>query len=278
MSEKTSPKKPSVMGTVDKALTLLGYFTLEKSEFGLSDMAREAGLDKATTLRILNSLAVHGFVEQHPETKKYRLGNSILRLARIRETTFPIVSVVQPILDHLAEVTGETAHASVVAGDQLITIGIAEPQRSTRVFVDPAELLPLHATASGFAYLAFAQSGTLDAALTAEEFVKYTEQTPLNASDIRERVDAAKRQGFARSDSSFEADVVGIAVPIFNWNGYSMGSIAVASIAARLTPERSQLIARETVKAANAATRALGGDPHHILIKAERELASNESV
>jgi IclR family transcriptional regulator, acetate operon repressor len=272
VSETRPEKKPAVMGTVDKALNLLGYFSFEKPEYGLSELAREAGLDKATALRILNSLALHGFVEQHPESKKYRLGSGILRLARIREASFPIVSVVQPILDHLAEATGETAHASVIAGDCLITIGVAEPQRSTRVFVDPAEMLPLHATASGFVYLGFSKQGTLDDVLTADEFIQYTEETPVSAADIRQRAEAARANGYARAESYFESEVIGIAAPIFNWSGFSMGAIAVASVASRVTPESEDLIISEVVKAANRATKALGGEPHATLIKAERDL------
>lgn len=170
MSSTPFEKTTASMRTVDKTFNLLGFFTTAAPEFGLSQLAREADLDKATTLRILVSLMKHGFIEQDDVSKKYRLGASVLRFARIREATFPIVSVLQPFVDRLASQTSETAHASLAAEEALITIATAEPQRPTRVFVDPSELLPFHATASGLAYLAFARPEVLEASLSASEF------------------------------------------------------------------------------------------------------------
>ena len=128
---------------------------MKTPELGLTEIARLSQLDKATTLRLLASLRKHGIVEQNSETKKYRLGSSLLRLARIREASFPLVSVVQPVLDRLTAETGETAHAALAAGPSMISIGNAQPARTTRVYVDPTQELPYHATGSGLAFLAF---------------------------------------------------------------------------------------------------------------------------
>ncbi|WP_246724090.1 helix-turn-helix domain-containing protein, partial [Rhizobium leguminosarum] len=119
MSQPAPKKAPIAMRTVDKAFSLLSFFTISTPEFGLSDLARRAELDKATTLRILVSLTKHGFVEQDASTKRYRLGTSVLRFARIREACFPIVSVLQPIVDRLALDTSETAHAALAADNAL---------------------------------------------------------------------------------------------------------------------------------------------------------------
>ncbi|RUW90138.1 IclR family transcriptional regulator, partial [Mesorhizobium sp. M8A.F.Ca.ET.059.01.1.1] len=40
------------MKSVDRALYLLSYFTVQEPEWGLSDLARKSKVDKATTLRI----------------------------------------------------------------------------------------------------------------------------------------------------------------------------------------------------------------------------------
>ncbi|MFT5111764.1 MAG: DNA-binding IclR family transcriptional regulator [Parasphingorhabdus sp.] len=71
-----------VMQTTDKALSLLSQFSESRPQIGLSEFARLARFDKATTRRLLISLIRNGLVEQHPETRKYRLGASILSLAR----------------------------------------------------------------------------------------------------------------------------------------------------------------------------------------------------
>ncbi|MBB3138944.1 DNA-binding IclR family transcriptional regulator [Rhizobium pisi] len=268
-----APKKTTnTMKTVDKAFNLLNYFTISESEFGLSELARKAELDKATTLRILTSLMKHGFIEQVDFSKKYRLGASVLRFAKIREATFPIASTVQPWVDWLAEQTSETAHASLASEDALTTIAIAEPARSTRVFVDLSQPLPFHATASGLAYLAFAHPDVAEAALAADAFPPHTDRTPRTADEMREMIAKVRQRGYAVGRRSFETEVTGIAAPIFNAAGHAFGAIAVASIASRTSEEVEVSIARHVVRAAIEVSRALGADSHPSLLAADKAL------
>lgn len=252
-------KSGASMKTIDKALMLLGFFTTEIPEFRLSDLARAAGVDKATALRILNSLAAGGLVEQHPETKKFRLGTAILRLARIRETSFPMVSVLQPIIDRLADATGESAHACLASPAGLTTIAQAEPNRSTRVWVNPAQVLPFHATASGLAYLAFSDAGFVSEVLENIPPKRFTDETALTAETVQDRLVAIRDSGIAVSAGTFEPDVTGIAAPVFDWHKKAVGTVAVACIRSRLTPDLQAQIEQAVSAAARDATRALGG-------------------
>jgi IclR family transcriptional regulator, acetate operon repressor len=250
------------MRTVDKALNLLEHFTIEQPEHGLSELSRMADVDKATTLRMLTSLARCGFVEQHPESKKYRLGKAVLKLARIRETAFPVTSIIQPMLERLAKETGETAHASLASGASLLTVGVAEPQRPTRVHVDASEALPYHATASGIATLAFAAPEMVDKILKAADFSAHTPDTVTSADALSARFAETRALGYAMAIGSYDADVIGIAAPIFDWSGHANGAIAVASIATRMTPESRPAVARAVIQVAIAVTRAMGAEPN----------------
>jgi DNA-binding IclR family transcriptional regulator len=258
------------MLTVDKAMKLLGYFTPAQPEIGLSELARLADLDKAATRRFLVSLAKHGFIEQNPHTKRYRLGPAFLRFARIREVTFPLASIAQPVLDELVETTGETAHVSIASGAALVTIAVAEPQRATRVYVDPSQLLPFHATASGIAYLAFAATDVVEEYLSSGDLAAHTPHTTVTASELRHLIAGARERGFAFGERSFESEVIGTAAPIFDWSGHAFGAVAVASIASRFTDQTREDIGRRVIDAAIRITRATGADPHPNLLKAQR--------
>ena len=93
------------MKTVDKAMTLLRQFSLDRLEIGLNDLSRMTGEDKAVTRRLLLSLAKHGFVEQDPDTRKYFLGPGFLALARLREATVPMVRAAQVVSEWLCHKT-----------------------------------------------------------------------------------------------------------------------------------------------------------------------------
>jgi IclR family acetate operon transcriptional repressor len=247
------------MQTVDKAMKLLGFFSVAEPEIGLSDLARLASLDKAATRRFLVALAKHGFIEQDATSRRYRLGSAFLRFARIREATRPLASVVQGALTSLMQATGETAHASLLSGDHLATIGIAEPQRPTRVSVDPAQPLPLYATASGLACLAFADEDFVAAYLERTPLKKLTEQTLTGKRDLKAKLAETRQRGYSLARGSFEADVISIAVPLFDAQRRTIGALAVASIASRFSEEAERRIAAAVLQAGAETTEATGG-------------------
>ena len=144
------------MGTITKALNLLNHFSASRPEIGLTDFRKLSGQDKATVHRHLVELSANGFLEQNPGTKGYRLGPAILRLAAVRERLFPARTLVAPLVEHLAAELGELVHVSLREGDHLSPLYHHDALiHGTRVYFDEAELLPLHATASGLAMLAF---------------------------------------------------------------------------------------------------------------------------
>ena len=261
------------MRTVDKALKLLELFSDRRSEIGLSELARLAKIDKATTHRMATVLANHGLLEQHPDTRAYRLGTGILRLARLREACFPIEEVVAPILRRLADETGETAHASLIAGRQLVAIGSAEPDRGNRVHIEPGLILPFHATASGIAFMAYSDAKLVDK-LLARKLKSYTAATELDPAKIRERLDRCIECGYGFSDEGYESDVCSTAAPLFDANGMANGAVTVAAPTSRMNAVLRQSIAKSVVAAAYEITRGLGGKPSELFLASTRKQAA----
>ena len=196
------------MSTVDKALKLLNFFTVNRPEVGLSDLARLAGYDKATTRRLLVSLAAYGFVEQDGRTRAYRLGGGASRLARIREAQFPLTQTAIPIMKELARDTGETVHLSEFSAGSLVTLHVELSPRAHRVNVDVGDVLPLHSTASGIAYLAFCGDDA-DDLVDRRRMTAYTSQTITDFGALGDAITAAARRGYAIGDQGFEEGVLG---------------------------------------------------------------------
>jgi IclR family transcriptional regulator, acetate operon repressor len=250
------------MGTVSKALELLNILAVDRGPKGLTGIASEAGFDKATSRRLLLELAKHGFVEQNPESRNYRLGPAFLHFARIREAALPLTSIVQPILNALAVSTGETAHVSILSGHSLSTIAVAESQRATRANVDPAEPLPLYATASGLVCLAFGNVSLFESYCKQVQFKRIAINTVTSKNALKEKVAETFAQGFGRADRSFESDIIGTAAPVFDQSGAAFGAVAVAAVASRFDAATERIIVRGVLDAAKAITRATGGIAH----------------
>ena len=246
------------MRTIDRALGLLGLFSEQRPTIGLSELARLARYDKATTHRYLSALLRRGFLEQDVLTRTYRLGPSLLRLARVREHTHPIEAAVAPVLDRLVKATGETAHFSMLCGDELATLAVAESPKVNRVFVEIGETLPLHATSSGLAYLAFAQPRAVEAALH-QPLAAFTRATLTDPARIRALLESCQKNGIAASSDGYEDGVFSVAAPVFNSGDAVCGAVAVAAPESR-HKQAAETVMREAVRQAAAAiTHALGG-------------------
>lgn len=251
----------STLTTVDKALSLLQHFTVQHPQIGLSELARLSGYDKTTTLRCLGALTQHGFVEQDSQSKRYRLGLAPINLARIRERSFPLLSVLQPHVEKLRDLTQETAHATMLSSGRLITALISEPERAARVNIDPASDLPLHATATGLAIAAHLPRSERDVLVAAGGFERYTASTPVSPDDLDELFDQTRQNGFARANQSYEDDVYGTAVPFFGPTGRPAGAVAVAAVASRFDATLARTIETALINTGQALTTAFGGTP-----------------
>lgn len=245
------------MSVVEKAFELLGFFSAERPEIGLSELHRLARRDKATTYRHLAALESVGLLEQDKQSRLYRIGPAVLRLAELREATTPRRAGARAALERLAELTGETAHVSLLSGTRLLTLAVQESNRhSTRVIITEPEL-PLHATSQGHAVLAFGAPALTEAARRA--MTRFTAATPITGAALDAAVGSARRTGFGESAHTFEEGVHGIGVPVFDQTGEVAGAVAVATVASRMTPALAATIRAGLVEAARTISATWGG-------------------
>lgn len=248
------------MGTVGKAIFLLEQFSADEPEHGLSELARKAGFDKATTRRLLVSLAERGIVEQDAETRRYRLGPGLSRLARIRESHFPFLKVSVPLARLLAQETGETIHLSEYSAGQLLTVHVELSNRANRVNVDIGQVLPLHGTASGIAFLSRARPELMESCLSGTMTV-YTPYTVTERDTLARAVDQARSRGYSRSDQGYEEGVSSVAAPILGPDGIALGTVAIASPLSRIDAATADSHGRAAIRAAAEISSRLNGGP-----------------
>ena len=201
-----------------------------------------------------------GLVEQRGSGRLYRLGAGVLRLARVRETAFPVTSVYQHSLDVISAEIGETAHASLISGRALATIGVSESNRGSRVSLVAGEILLMHSTASGLVILAFSKPDMV-ARILGEPLSAKTSRTLTDANVLTVRLQEIRLTGFAEADQTNEDDVYGIAVPIFDNEGAPVGSLAVATPAHRMTNELRRQTISALFREAEKVNHGTGGRP-----------------
>ncbi|MCZ6829647.1 MAG: helix-turn-helix domain-containing protein [Gammaproteobacteria bacterium] len=85
-----------------RALAILDLLMANPHQaFGLTEMTRRLNLNKATCHAILTTMANYGFLVQHPKTKAYRLGPSIIAAGNAAFAQFPVLEYARPELENL---------------------------------------------------------------------------------------------------------------------------------------------------------------------------------
>lgn len=246
------------MGTVSKALALLDILAGPGARLGLTEISKLSGYDKATTRRLLVELKGAGFVEQDDESRDYMLGPSLLMLGRVREERFPFVRIIQPVVRALAEATGESVHASEFGGGAMNSVCVQASDKSNRVIIEVGERLPLHATASGIAFLAASTPAFVSAAL-GKPLARLSSATKTDPAAVMALVAEARARGYSVSDQFKETGVNSVAAAILNPRGAPVGAIAVAMPSARATAEvLAQCGTAARTAAAEISTRLYG--------------------
>ena len=97
---------------VSRALAILRAFKLEQPMLALAEIAASAGLNRATTRRMLLTLIDEGLVRQEPMSQRYLLTLRVLELAAAAPTG-GLREEARPVMLRLAQETGATVFLSV---------------------------------------------------------------------------------------------------------------------------------------------------------------------
>ncbi len=125
--------------------------------------------------------------------------------------------------------------------------------------IDPAQPLPVHAAASGLAYLSKKPEEFQRATVERAGMVRLTEHTPGDVEEFLARLRLTAERGFAIADRTHEDDVTGIAAPIIGWQGYVTGTLAAACVSSRLDESEIKRISSAVMEAARKASQSMGG-------------------
>ncbi len=247
------------MGTITKALSLLNFFSAQRPVLGLTEFTRLTGRDKATVHRHLVELVQNGYLEQDSESRNYRLGSALVRLAAVRERIFPAREAVIPIVNALSEELGELVHVSLLQGENVSPLYHADRMfHGTRVHFDESEMLPLHATSSGLVMLAFGPAELMERTLESP-LRPYAVNTILDNESLRETVAKTCKHGFSFIDQGYEDEVCSYAAPVFDHKQTALGTLAVALPTSRLNPVKNAQVIAALRKGSAQISEAFGG-------------------
>jgi DNA-binding IclR family transcriptional regulator len=218
----------------------------------------------STVYRYLRTLGAFGFVEH--DGSSYRLAPRLTIGSRTNVTAEELIRTSGPVLQLLADETGETAVIVRRLGLAAVCLQEVPSSRPLRVMLPPQTSLPLARGALGKALLAFASPEILDEVAGADG---RQDGEAVDLERLRSDLAEIVESGIARTVGEAIPGVVEIAVPIMRHDGI-VGAIGVLGPETRCGAGWRARVARLLPSAASSIAGSLPpGRSSHESHKAE---------
>lgn len=197
---------------VSRALAILRAFKLEQPALALAEIAASAGLNRATTRRMLLTLIDEGLVRQDPIGQRYSLTLRVLELAAAAPTG-GLREEARPVMLRLAQETGATVFLSVPGTPGALCI--------ERVVGDDPVQVKWWAVGTHMAWncgagprLLLAQMPLADAAAALRHPVALTEHSQMDVKSLLAHLGKVRRRGWEVTVDDVTVGLSAVAVPI----------------------------------------------------------------
>ncbi|MEK1932969.1 MAG: IclR family transcriptional regulator, partial [Pararhizobium sp.] len=198
--------------TVSRALGILSMFSPSRPQLSLVEISRESKLSKPSVLRFMQALLIHGYVEQDPNTKKYRPGYETFRVGSL-VGGYGLRTTALPIMRAITEKLGFTTYLSILRSDKMLVLLSVEGKGPLRYTVPVGEVLPLTSTSAGQAALSVFDDAEIADILKDSKFERQTRVAPGSMSELLERVRQVRMHGYALSWEMTSPGVGSVASP-----------------------------------------------------------------
>ena len=232
---------------VDRALAIVELLSRHAAGLPLMSIADSLAIPRSATHRLLADLKDEGYVRQDYDGGAYRLTAKIVALGFSYLAAAGFTSRVQPLLDQLADRTGELVTLAVIDSGRLIRLAKSQGAKRGLLYnPDEGAEVYLAATSNGHAWLScLDEEDALQ--LVARQGLRrdgYGPNAPRSLRDLAAYLEAARRLGYAKIFETYEAGTSAVAAPIFRpGSNLPIGTLSVAGPVIRMTNEALDRIA-----------------------------------
>jgi DNA-binding IclR family transcriptional regulator len=235
-AERQQPAASTRIQSVDRAIDLLlAVSTATPDRATAPALARRCGLNRATAWRLLKTLAARGLVVVDAATGRYAIGLTAVELAGAAGPE-ALIAAARPVLARTCARTGETASLAVPGMGGLTYVDEVTP---TAVLTASwlGRSVPLHATSTGKAMLAFAPAEQVRRVLT-EKLTAFTPTTITDPELLATELVETRARGYGVCAGELESSLYGVSAPIRDRAGRPLAVLSIWGPRDRVGVER----------------------------------------
>jgi DNA-binding IclR family transcriptional regulator len=252
----------SVVQSLSRGLGLLEVVAGTGSAgVGVTAASAALGLKTSTAHHLLTSLVAHGYLEQHPQSGRYRLGSAPLLLAQRFMHSVDVVELARPSLEALHAEFDEWTFLSVLQEERSHAIFTLQSGRPLVLNSTVGAAGELHCTSSGKVLLSGMDAGRVEAYLASAPLTRHTPATIAEPAALRRELARVREAGYATNRAEDHEGLVGIAAPIRDAAGRVLAACGLGVPTFRTTPEREGAMVRAIRRCAAEVSLRLGYAP-----------------
>lgn len=215
---------------VDTAFAIIE--TVEEMEqAGVSEIADRLSIAKSTAHKHLRTLEENEYLVR--EGTKYRLSLKHLKFGRHALDKVEITQIAQPVIDHLAEETGEAVWVAIEEHGRAVYVNKAFGERSVPSRGAIGNRILLHSAAIGKAMLAHLPEARIDEIIERHGLPALTGNTITDRERLVEELAEIRERGVSFNDGESLQGLRAVASPILH-EGNVMGAVAIVGTENRM--------------------------------------------
>ena len=239
---------------LDRGLSILEHLARHPQGLPMSMIASELDIPLSACHRLLTELHRRDYVRQVRSQGDYVLTTKVVSLGLGFLSSGGIVEVAEPLLERLAQASGELVRLSIVDDDRLTWVARAQGMRQAGLRYDPDMGMDarLSCTASGHAWLMTLSDERALELVSRQGFGQpgdYGPKAPTTVKALLGVLHAARVRGYAMIDEVFAPGMAAMAAPVLS-RRRAVGVISIAGPRTRLTSDRMHQLAPVLLAAA----------------------------
>lgn len=230
---KASTDRKQSLQSLERGIAVIQVFSREHPALTLSEVARMAGITRATARRILLTLEKLGHVRS--DGRLFSLTPRVLTLGWAYLSSLNLWEIAQPLMEELAQETKESCSAATLDLPDIVYVARVPTGRIMTITLGVGSRLPAHATSMGRVLLADLSTDELDTFLAQTPLEAHTERTITDPRRLRAELTRVRAQGWALVDGELEIGLRSVAAPIRGADGRTFAALNTSAAAPRVS-------------------------------------------
>lgn len=252
-------------GVLERTLGILELLSQHGHGLELAAIADQLNIPRSGAHRLLADLVRCGYVRQAREHGDYVLTIKLVTMGLSYLNNTGIVDIAQPLLDRLAETSGELVRLAVVDGDRLTWVARAQGSRQgLRYDPDMGSDAHLSCSASGHAWLSAMDDDAALALVTKQGLGPRSEfgpNAPTSLKALLACVKQARKQGYSLTQETYTAGLNAMGAPVALRGQAPIGVVSIAGPTVRFTEQKMRALGDELMSLAAQMAAASGASP-----------------